>query len=62
MLFCRISKSTRDGPGEKMRKPGPGQYMMASSFGTHGKSMGVKTGSMFDNKKKTPGPGHYSAN
>ena len=29
-----VSKSGRDGPGMKDRKPGPGQYALGSSFGT----------------------------
>ena len=57
-----MSKSTRDGPGNKGKQPGPGQYVVGSSFGTQGRSMGQKTahGGFLGNTGNAPGPGAYN--
>ena len=42
-IVISVSKSGRDGPGMKDKKPGPGQYALGSTFGSQGKTMGTKT-------------------
>ena len=57
--ICRVSKSGREGPGAKDKKPGPGQYVAKSTFGTQGRSMGAKTGAggFLGKGSSNPGPG-----
>mgnify|MGYP001626790608 CR=1 FL=1 len=60
-MTCRVSKSGRDGLKGKDKRPGPGQYALGSSFGTHGRTMAGRNGKGFlGGGTATPGPGQYA--